>query len=328
MLRIGITGISSTLAQTIVPLLLADPEVEEVVGVDIRPPSGLESSKLKFYPLDVRDSGLPEIFAGLDAVIHLAFIVVENIPDLQTIFDVNINGSQNVFEAAVAAGVPKIIHMSSVAAYGMTPEVPPVVTEETPLRGAQTTAFYYAYTKGVVEDNLNTFEQAHPQVCVTRFRPQIITGPHFLSRTTNLEIFLRPLRAKTARMLKPQNMDRPLLQLCHEEDVATAVSFAIHRNLAGAFNLAATPLDLIEYCQRRGIKLRLLPVRLAIISLNVARVFSKRARVARTWLEGARYMYVASTDKIRAQGFSFQYPTTEDCIEEALQFPNTHVTPS
>ena len=106
MLRIGITGISSTLAQSVVPPLLADPEVKEVVGLDIRPPRGLESSKLKFYPLDVRDSGLPDIFAGLDAVIHMAFIVIENIPDLQTIYDVNINGSQNVFQAAASCWSP------------------------------------------------------------------------------------------------------------------------------------------------------------------------------------------------------------------------------
>ena len=222
-----------------------------------------------------------------------------------------------------AAGVPKIIHISSVAAYGMTPEVPPVVTEETPLRGAQTTAFYYAYTKGVVEGNLNTFEQAHPEVCITRFRPHIITGPHFLSRTTNLEIYLGPLRAKTARLLKPQNLDRPILQLCHEEDVATAVSLAVHRDLPGAFNLAATPLDLTEYCQRRGIKLRLLPVRLAIMGLNVAHLLQASAGGSNLD-KGARYMDVASTDKIREQGFSFQHPTTEGCVEETLQFPRKY----
>src|SRR5271157_694240 len=295
MIRIGITGISSTLAQAVVPPLLQDPKVEEIVGVDIRPPVALDSPKLRFCQGDVRDPGLADLLQGVDIVIHLAFIVVENVPDLHTIYDININGSQNVFQAAASTGAHKIIHMSSIAAYGMTPDVPLVVTEETPLRGSRTKSFYYAYTKGIVEENLDAFERDHPQMCITRFRPHIITGPHFLSRTTNLEIFLRPLRSHgTAWMLKPLNTDRILLQLTHEEDVAAAVSFAVREDLPGAFNLAASPLDLFEMFERRSIKLRFIPMHIATTVLSVAGVFSKRARFARTWLESMRYIYVMS----------------------------------
>jgi len=211
--------------------------------------------------------------------------------------------------------------MSSIAAYGMTPDVPDVVNEETPLRGSQTKAFYYAYTKGIVEENLDIFEREHPEICITRFRPHIITGPHFLSRTTNLEIFLGPLRAgKTAWVFKPQNSDRIILQLSHEDDVAAAVSLAVRQDMPGAFNIASSPLDLFAYIRQRGIRIRFISLRLAAIGLSIGGIFSKRARLERAWLESMRYVFTMTCDKILAQGFSFQHPTTEECIEEALHF--------
>ena len=72
---------------------------------------------------------LRDLFDDVDVVFHLAATQHEmNVPD-QKFWDVNVTGTRNVFEAAVAAGVNRVVHGSSIGVYGV-PTV--VVTEETP----------------------------------------------------------------------------------------------------------------------------------------------------------------------------------------------------
>ena len=61
----------------------------------------------------------------------------------------NLVGSRNVFEAAVAAGAKRLVYASSVAAYGFHRENPQPLTEEVPARG--TAAHYYSAQKAEVE---------------------------------------------------------------------------------------------------------------------------------------------------------------------------------
>ena len=53
--------------------------------------------------------------ADADVVVHLAFVVVKATARSHA---VNVEGSGNVFAAAVAAGVPTLVYTSSLAAYG------------------------------------------------------------------------------------------------------------------------------------------------------------------------------------------------------------------
>jgi UDP-glucose 4-epimerase len=60
----------------IAPLLFADAEVEEVIGIDLRDPR-VDHAKLRFEREDVRSPRMAELFGGCEVVIHLAFIVGE-----------------------------------------------------------------------------------------------------------------------------------------------------------------------------------------------------------------------------------------------------------
>jgi nucleoside-diphosphate-sugar epimerase len=59
---------------------------------------------------------------GADAVIHLAGMYRVGIPvsERQAMYDANVAVTERVFDAAVALGVPRIIHVSSVTAFGNT----------------------------------------------------------------------------------------------------------------------------------------------------------------------------------------------------------------
>lgn len=84
MSRIAVTGCSSRFAQVLLPLLQSDAEIEQIVGIDIVPPTGTYS-KLQFHKKDVRDTSLKEVFTGCDTVIKHdlpgAYNVVGDGPD-------------------------------------------------------------------------------------------------------------------------------------------------------------------------------------------------------------------------------------------------------
>jgi UDP-glucose 4-epimerase len=81
--------------------------------------------------IDIRDyEAVLTAFGGADLVFHLAAIpsVPRSIKEPLPSHDVNINGSFNVFSAAKAAGVRRVVYAASSSAYGDTLVLPKVET--------------------------------------------------------------------------------------------------------------------------------------------------------------------------------------------------------
>lgn len=321
MVTIAVTGIASNSARTVVPRLLSEPGIDKIVGIDIRQPDYFHSEKIEFHKADVRDlEGLKKAFGHIDVLLHLAFIVQDNVPDRRAIDAINIDGSKNAFQAALACGAKKIIHLSSTSTYGLVPGLPPLLTEESPRRGIENTNFYYPYTKARVEDYLDAFEKEHPQISITRFRPNVIMGPNFAAVSTSLGLFVDPLvKKKTGFTFKPLNADSMLLQLTHEEDLAEAIVMAIKQDLPGIFNITAQPLDHAEFLRRRGIKVRIISWGLLDTVLAVGGIFSKSLKLLKGWTLGIKYQIIGSSEKLVSKGFTFKYPTTESIILDVLK---------
>jgi UDP-glucose 4-epimerase len=98
---------------------------KDVRIVDISPPPmGVGA---EFVRVSILDSlRLSKMFAGADAVVHLAALVDVNasVADPFSDFQVNSQGTLNVLEAARHAGIEKIVYASSAAVYGDPVAVP------------------------------------------------------------------------------------------------------------------------------------------------------------------------------------------------------------
>jgi dihydroflavonol-4-reductase len=71
------------------------------------------------HEADILDmSALRKAFKGVDVVVHCAAQVSFNPRDKKKIYDVNVGGTSNVVNACLEQGVRKLIHVSSVAAFG------------------------------------------------------------------------------------------------------------------------------------------------------------------------------------------------------------------
>jgi nucleoside-diphosphate-sugar epimerase len=75
--------------------------------------------KVEWITCDIFDvAGLQEAVQEVDAVIHSAAIVSFHASDRNTLFRTNIEGTENVVNACINAGVKRLVHVSSVAALG------------------------------------------------------------------------------------------------------------------------------------------------------------------------------------------------------------------
>lgn len=131
-LRIVITGGAGTIGSTIADQLVEGGAGEVVVldnFVRGRPANlawAREHGNVSVVDGDVRDRALvADVLSGADLVFHQAAIrITQCAEEPRLAFDVLATGTFNVLEAAVDAGVRKVVAASSASVYGMAEEFP------------------------------------------------------------------------------------------------------------------------------------------------------------------------------------------------------------
>ena len=170
-----ITGGSGYIGSRLTDLLVQH-EDNEVVNLDIRAPA-VPRSRTRFVHMDIRDRGIAALIAEErpDALVHLAF-VLNPIRDEHRMYDIDVNGTANVLDAAAAAGVPHLLVASSTTAYGAWPDNPVPIPEEHPVRGLP--AYEYARDKTEIDRLCQLWAAQHPESTMTIVRPTIVFGPN------------------------------------------------------------------------------------------------------------------------------------------------------
>lgn len=268
-MRIVVTGATGNVGSQLVPQLLAAPEVTSVVGIARRLPPAPDPH-VEWHALDVAEDDLLPAFAGADVVVHLAWLL-QPAHDPDEMRRVNVQGSRRVLDALVEAGVPVLLHASSVGVYAPGPNAP-AVDESHPATGISTSV--YSRHKAQVEAMLDVLEHEHPERRVVRMRMGLVLQASAASAIARY--FLGPFipQSLVRRSLLPVMPRVPLLaiQAVHAEDAARAYVLAATRPVSGAFNIAADPvLDPASLARLLGA--RQVPVPLAVV----------RAAVDLTW---------------------------------------------
>lgn len=243
----AVTGPTGDIGRAFIRSLEASASVERIVGLARSPfdPASEGWSKTDYLQGDVLErADVERLVADADVVVHLAFLIFGS--DAKT-RDVNLEGSKNVFEAAIASRAQRLIYTSSVAAYGFYEDNPDRLTEDVPARGTE--EHPYSIQKAAVEAMLADIT-AGWDGDVYVFRPCIVAGPTALSLIEEIpfvqigEKLPKPLRKATTGklpLLRPVVPDPGVpFQLVHEDDVASALlSAVLGRGTPGAYNLAA-----------------------------------------------------------------------------------------
>jgi nucleoside-diphosphate-sugar epimerase len=174
--------------------------------------------------------------------VHLAFIIMGGANESR---EVNVDGSRNVFQAAVSARAKRLVYASSVAAYGFHKDNPQPLTEEATARGTQ--SHYYSAQKADVEALLSDVLKDSATAAYV-FRPCIVAGrdaPLLFDSLPYTQVSQR-LPGPVLSMLDGMPILKPVLpdpgvpfQLVHHDDVASALRAAVlGRGAPGVYNLA------------------------------------------------------------------------------------------
>ena len=328
-MRVGITGISSTLGRCLIPILVEDPNIDQIIGLDLKTINGEIHNKIKFVKGDVRDlSDLRKAFKSIDVLIHLAFVVIGSIPDPETIYDINVNGTKNVFTIAAELGIKKVIYSSSVAAYGKNTLNSTYLTEKSPLLGQKMTSFYYPYTKAINENFISDFGKKHPEIIITVFRPHVIAGPNFLSYTDNLKINFGQLNSKKMSYWRfgHKNSVTELTQYTDEDDLVNAMHYAVSNSFPGAYNIAGEPFDIKEILCELEKKEKFIPWWLLIGVLNFCGIFSKKARNNSKWIRFIKSKLIMDCSKLLNSNYPYQLKSSKEITLKALSHLKNNLT--
>jgi UDP-glucose 4-epimerase len=315
-MKVIVTGATGNVGTSTVQALSESPEIEKIVGLARREPTWTPP-KASWLEANVLSADLAPIFAGADAVVHLAWAIQPS-RDAATLERINVEGSRRVFAAVAAAGVPKLVHASSVGAYSRGPK-DREVDEGWPTEGTPTS--FYSRHKVAVERELDSFEAANPGTRVVRLRPALIFKDEAATEIRRLFIgpFLPNFILRRGFLPALPRVDRLRFQAVHSDDVGRAYLRTVLADVNGAFNIAAEPpLSPEEMAERIGVRSFPVPARVVRRLADL----SWRAHLQPTppgWLDMALNVPLMSTDRAREElGWEPRHSGAE-ALEELLE---------
>lgn len=254
--RILITGAAGYIGHQLGNRLAGD---FHVVGTDIRP---REDLAFPLHMMDVRSAELADLLAAerITHVVHLASVLQAS-PDRARDYDIDVNGTRNVIECCLKAGVGHLTVTSSGAAYGYHPDNPAWIDELDALRGNP--EFAYSDHKRLIEEMLAAYRESHPALRQLIFRPGTVLGAETRNQITDL--FVAP------RVLSLQGSNSPFVFIW-DQDVIGAIELGLREDRTGIFNMAGDgALSMSEIATRLNKPLLSLPVWLVKLGLQLAK---------------------------------------------------------
>ncbi|OBK15710.1 NAD-dependent epimerase/dehydratase family protein [Mycobacterium asiaticum] len=301
--RVVITGASGNVGTALLHRLAEADTDYDIVGIARREPPQQDVYRgVDWRQLDVAEDGadtkLQNIFREADCVVHLAW-GFQPTRNLRYLYDVGIRGTSAVLRAADSAGVPHLVHMSSLGTYAQG-RYGEKVDESWSTAGLGTSV--YSRSKAAAEKLFDDYESTHPDSTgITRLRPGLILQRRAAAglRRYTLPAYIDPA---WLRWLPVLPVDRALtVAVVHSEDVADACARVIDRRALGPFNLAAEPpVTRDDIARILGAK----PIHVPAALLGPVVQASWRARlqpIDRGWFDMAFAAPLLATDRARRE---------------------------
>ena len=226
-MRFFVTGGAGFLGINLARYLLA--RGHEFTSYDLQPfdyPDVAE--RVRHVTGDIRDpAALTAAMAGHEVVVHAAAALPRY--SARDIYTTDIDGTRNTLQAAITNEVPRVVHISSTAVYGI-PDHHPLV-EEDPMVGVGP----YGEAKVAAEEICH--ELRARGLCVPILRPKSFVGPERLGVFALLYDW-----ARTGHNFPVLGSGDNLYQLLDVEDLCQAIHLAATKDCAVAndtFNVGA-----------------------------------------------------------------------------------------
>lgn len=228
--RIAIAGIAGPWGTELARRLARDPSVEQIFGIDIRPPA-VDLERTEMIEVDVRSPALSRLLpsTGVDTVVHCGIVwYPEPGKPARALHDINVIGTLQLLAACEKTPeLESVVVRGSAAIYGCEPAAPSFFTEEMGRSFPLRTRFQRDI--GELEAYFENFARRHPQLtcCMLRYQPEL---------GTDVET---PLSRYLSMPVVPTQLGYdPRLQMIHTDDATSALLAATLEPIRGAVNVA------------------------------------------------------------------------------------------
>jgi dihydroflavonol-4-reductase len=317
-----VTGASGFVGAAVVRALLAR---GERVRVLLRPKS--DRRNVEGLAVETRlgslddPASLARAVEGCRFLFHVAADYRLWVPDPAAMYRTNVEGTEALMRAALAAGVERIVYTSSVAVLGLRDDAP---SDETTPSRIEDMIGPYKRSKFLAEERVRALvaEEGLPAVIVN---PSTPIGPRDVKPTPTGRMILE---AALGRM--PAFVDTGL-NIVHVDDVATGHLLALEKGVVGErYILGGENLTLAEIlatvalcCGRKPptVRLPIAPlIPIALVAEGLARLTEREPFVTRDGLRMAHYrMWFSSEKAKRALGYAPR-PAREAIVEAVAWF--------
>ena len=250
---VAITGVNGFVGSVLKDFLLKQKDIDRVIGFDIQD-NVSSGGRYQYIKADVRSQKLYNIFSllGVTDLFHFAFIL-DNIPDTELMYDINVNGTENILKQAISAGIKTITVASSISVFGawQTADTPHNENDNPhPNEGD-----LYGLHKTIVEGICEKYMAQYPSYNIMIVRFSGVFGPHL-----NSNLLLSALKLPFAAL--PYN-SKGAFQVIHEEEVAEICYLAMKKGVSGIYHAAGKDsITMKDLYKLLGKKYILLPFRM------------------------------------------------------------------
>lgn len=307
-----VTGVAGSVGSRVAARLLARPDVDRVVGIDLVPVVQTDPRlDARVIDLSARpgpgDLELERAMEGAETVLHLAWTVPDrkgSVPaDVAAAAAANQRSLVRVLDVAEKVGVSGVVHVSSATVYGAWADNKVPLTEDAGLR--PNPEFTFAVSKAEAERILAEWSDGHPAVTVAVLRPAATVGADG-----------RPLYQALGITRAPRLGDegRPV-QYLHVDDLASAVVLAWEKRLSGVYNVAPDGGIPEEYARALagGVAKVSVPDRLAARLASIGWRLWRRGIPAEAQAY-ATHPWVIAPDRLKAAGWVPEYTSEEALV--------------
>jgi nucleoside-diphosphate-sugar epimerase len=222
---VAVTGAAGGLGRAVLEGLASRGDLGGLFGIDV---TTIRVDGVVWRRADVRDPALPERLAGVDTVVHLATTYdVHADPDERRAL--NVRGTAALLDAARAAGVGRVVLVTSADVYGAVVGNPVPLPDVAPVQARP--------GDDLVGDHVEVerLAAAATGLSVAVIRPASLVGARL--GTPYDGALLRQLSAP--RLLAARGTE-PLWQLCHVDDLVRAIELVVATGLSGPLPVACT----------------------------------------------------------------------------------------
>lgn len=319
-MRSLVTGANGFVGSAVVRCLLAAGHEVRCLTRPGCDQSNLDGLQVEISVGDLRDhESLKRAMVNCENLFHVAADYRLWVPDPETMYDINVKGTQALLLAATKAGIKRIIYTSSVATIGLNYDGSSA-NEETPSSIDQMTG-HYKRSKFLAEQVVQSFTKKYDLNSVI-VNPTTPIGPRDLRPTPTGRIVVDTLRGRM-----PAYMNTGL-NIAHVDDIAQGHLLAyMHGRPGERYILGGENMSLLQILQTideiRGKKIKRINIPTKLI-LPMAWIMEKVATITNVEPRASvdsvhmaeKKMFFSSEKAIRELGYQFR--PAKSAIKDAI----------